>query len=73
MNCQKLYTKELANLSVCDKAKIFIDFHGEVKSSHMLDKPLSAKNFIKYLSNEGLSVKNIYWKMWAATISLSCS
>jgi len=70
--CKKLFTQEQRKWQVCQRAKIFIDFHGEAIAEHMSDRHFQMKNLVTFMRNENLGYKDIFWKIWAATISFDC-
>ena len=40
---------------VCEKARIFIDFHGNVIAEHIPDRNWQPNKFLMYLKDQGLT------------------
>jgi hypothetical protein len=57
---------------VCPKAKIFIDFHGIVIAQHVADRYWDINRFIQFMKKEGVTWKDIYWKIWGRLQSFEC-
>ena len=71
--CNELFTQAQIESLKCPKAKIFIDFHGNIISKHVGDNNWSLNKFINYLhSNCKMSWRDIYWKIWSYTIEFKC-
>jgi hypothetical protein len=70
--CNKLYTAAQNEWMVCEKARIFIDFHGNVIAEHVPDRNWQANKFLLYLKDQGLSWKEIYWRIWGRLPFFSC-
>ena len=69
----KLFARCHARELVCPKAKIFIDFHGNVMAEHV---PMAKWDMNKLLLNlraRKLSWRDIYWKVWGIISLLKCS
>ena len=47
--CNYLYTSSQREWMVCDKAKIFIDFHGSVIAQHVSDRTWDMNKFVMFL------------------------
>ena len=71
--CNKLFTREQKNWSICSKTNIFIDFHGRVIAEHVADRFWDTNKFIHYLRQQcNLSWKEIYYKIWSHFVVLHC-
>jgi DNA-directed RNA polymerase subunit RPC12/RpoP len=71
--CSKLFTQKQQDKFGCQKAKIFIDFHGKVIANHMFDRTFDVKKFINYCkTNMKFSWKQIYWKVYSHTQDFQC-
>lgn len=57
---------------ICEKANIFIDFHGAVIAQHVADTSFDMQKFIMNLKSKGMSWRQIYWKIWGRLISFNC-
>jgi hypothetical protein len=66
-HCGKLYTAELHGKVFCRKAKMFVDFHGEMVASCQPSKGWNVNNYVKQLRAEEMAWREIYWKIWGAT------
>ena len=73
VNCNLLYTEQQEKWMTCDKAKIIIDSHGEAISQHLSDKYFDMFNFFEFMKKEGLTWKQIFWKIWASMQTFKCS
>lgn len=71
--CDQLYTNEQRDWMVCDKAKIFIDFHGCVIAQHVADRSFDMQKFLMMLKNSGMTWRQIYWKIWGRLVSFNCA
>lgn len=71
--CNKLYTARQNEWMVCEKATIFIDFHGNVIAEHVPDRNWQANKFLLYLKEQGLTWKEIYWRIWGRLPFFSCA
>lgn len=70
--CNSLYTSAQREWMVCEKAQIFIDFHGKVIAEHVPDQNWEANKFLMYLKEQGLNWKDIYWRIWGRLPFFSC-
>lgn len=71
--CNKLYTRSQKAWMICTKAKLFIDFHGNVIAEHVADRNWEINKFIHFLRQQGgLSWRETYWKIWSHLITLHC-
>lgn len=58
---------------VCQKAKIFIDVHGSVITQHVAFRYFDVQKFVNHLfKEEGITMKVIFWKLWAFLQVLHC-
>ncbi|OMJ85002.1 hypothetical protein SteCoe_13777 [Stentor coeruleus] len=62
--CNKLYTSAQREWMICEKAQIFIDFHGNVIAQHIPDRNWDMNKFLLFLKEQGLSWRDIYWRIW---------
>ena len=58
--CNKLYTNSQSEWMVCEKARIFIDFHGNVIAEHVPDRNWDFSKFLLHLKEKGLTWREIY-------------
>jgi len=71
--CNKLFTQSQRTWMVCPKACGFIDFHGTVIAEHVADRYWDTRKFLNYLKQScGLTLKEIYYKIWSHLITLHC-
>ena len=70
--CNKLYTQAQSEWMVCEKARIFIDFHGNVIAEHVPDRNWQANKFLMHLKEQSLSWKEIYWRLWGRLPFFHC-
>jgi hypothetical protein len=57
----------------CSKGKPFIDFHGQLRAKHTIDKDWDLKKFITYIRETyRISWKEIYWKVWSYLYLFKC-
>ena len=71
--CMQLFTKEQRKYLLCSKGKAFIDFHGELRAKHTIDKEWDLKKFITYIRETyRISWKEIYWKVWSYLKVFKC-
>ena len=54
MYCNKMYSNKHGEM-VCEKAQIFIDFHGNVIAEHVPDPSWEFSKFLVYMKEQGLS------------------
>lgn len=71
--CNKLYTNEQHEWMMCEKARIFIDFHGNVIAEHVADRNWEINKFFLFLKEQSLTWREIYWKIWARLIPFNCA
>lgn len=72
--CNKLYSQQQQDKLSCNKAKIFIDFHGSVIAKHMPDRAFDFKKFIGYVSSKKLlDYRSLFWRVIAWTLVMKCS
>lgn len=53
--CNKLYTNDQHEWMICEKARIFIDFHGNVIAEHVPDRNWEFNKFMLFLREQGIS------------------
>jgi len=70
--CNKLFTTSQHEWMVCEKARIFIDFHGNVIAEHVADRNWDINKFLMYVKQQGLTWREIYWKLWGRLVSFNC-
>jgi hypothetical protein len=67
-HCGKLYTAELKGRGVfCRKAKMFVDFHGEMVATCQPSRGWNVNEYVKQLRAGDKSWREIYWKIWGST------
>ena len=72
--CLKLFTKSQQSVLSCSKGKPFIDFNGQQRAKHGIDKEWDLKKFITYVRETyRISWKEIYWKVWSHLNYFKCS
>lgn len=71
--CNNLYTASQNERMVCEKARIFIDFHGNVIAEHVPDRNWQVNKFLMYLKDQNLTWKEIYWRIWGRLPFFSCA
>jgi Domain of unknown function (DUF3342)/CHORD len=70
--CNKLYTSSQREWMVCEKAQIFIDFHGNVIAEHVPDRNWEAGKFLTFLKEQGLNWREVYWRIWGRLPFFQC-
>lgn len=71
--CLRLFTKSQRKDLSCTKGKPFIDFHGQLRAKHTIDKEWDLKKFITYIRETyRISWKEIYWKVWSYLYLFKC-
>ncbi len=71
--CGRIFTAAQAQWMVCAKAKIFLDFHGNVIAQHVAARSFDFHKYLLWLRNKSLSWRDIYWRIWAMTTTLYCT
>mmetsp|Transcript_84954 Transcript_84954/g.160086 ORF Transcript_84954/g.160086 Transcript_84954/m.160086 type:complete len:970 (-) Transcript_84954:69-2978(-) len=72
--CHGLFTAKQRECTVCPKADIFIDFHGNVIAQHVADADWDMSSYVQYCREViRLQWREIYWKMWARVHTFRCS
>ena len=72
--CLKLFTKSQQQVLACTKGKAFIDYNGQQRAKHVIDKEWDLKKFITYVRETyRISWKEIYWKVWSHLNYFKCS
>lgn len=70
--CNKLFTSSQRSWMVCNKAEIFIDFHGSVIAQHVSDRTWDINKFVLFMRQKGLNWRDIFWKIWGHLNSFDC-
>lgn len=72
--CRGLFTARQRELTVCPKAEIFIDFHGNVIAQHVADTDWDVSHYVQYCREVlQLPWREIYWRIWARVHMFRCS
>ena len=58
---------------ICPKAKIFIDFHGDVIQQHQSDRAWDVNKFVMYLRQKQVPWREIFWKLYAKLEIFDCA
>jgi hypothetical protein len=61
------------HLQACPKAKIYIDFHGNMIAEHVPTANWDMNKFLLNLRARKLSWREIYWKVWGIIATLRCT
>ncbi len=70
--CNRLFTLEQREWMSCDKAKIFIDFHGNVISKHVADRDFDMHSFIMSLRAAKWSWQKIFLNIYSLFQEYDC-
>lgn len=58
----------------CDKATIFIDFHGNVIAQHVADRDFDMHSFLMFLKDKlKWAWDQIFWNIYALLVEFDCS
>jgi hypothetical protein len=71
--CDRLFTSEQKQYMVCEKAQIFIDFHGNVIAEHVPDRNWEMNKFILFLKSQSFTWRELYWKLWGRLVAFTCT
>lgn len=72
--CRALFTATQRECTVCPKADIFIDFHGNAIAKHVADTDWDVGRYVRYCHEKlQLSWRAIYWRLWGRVQTLHCS
>uniref|UniRef100_A0A0G4ICP8 SANT and BTB domain-containing protein n=1 Tax=Chromera velia CCMP2878 TaxID=1169474 RepID=A0A0G4ICP8_9ALVE len=72
--CKELFAEEFREVLICPRARLFIDFHGQMIARHVADKDWEIESFVTYLKEkEGKSFRDIFWVVWGRVHCLQCS
>eukprot|EP00698_Gefionella_okellyi_P001586 TRINITY_DN11514_c0_g1_i1.p1 TRINITY_DN11514_c0_g1~~TRINITY_DN11514_c0_g1_i1.p1 ORF type:complete len:640 (-),score=128.82 TRINITY_DN11514_c0_g1_i1:1537-3456(-) len=71
--CGRMFTPDQREWMVCSKAKIFIDFHGNVLAQHVQERSFDRNAFVETLHlKRKMSWKDVFWRVWAMVQTLRC-
>mmetsp|Transcript_66000 Transcript_66000/g.143830 ORF Transcript_66000/g.143830 Transcript_66000/m.143830 type:complete len:707 (-) Transcript_66000:127-2247(-) len=71
--CSRLFTDRQREFMVCPKAKIFIDFHGNVIAQHVANKDWDVSSYVRHCHEElQLQWRDIYWRIWGRLQLMKC-
>lgn len=71
--CMRLFTKDQRKIMSCNKGKAIIDYHGELRAKHVIDREWDLKKFITFVRETyRISWKEIYWKVWSYLHCFNC-
>jgi len=71
--CGKLFSQNETR-DICDKAPLFIDFHGKVIARHSADKDWRASHCARYMNVENsIPYRRIYWRIWGCVNKIFCT
>ena len=71
--CSKLFAQRNRPHLVCPKAKIFIDYHGNVIAEHVPMAKWDMNKFLLTLRGRKMTWREIYWKCWGIITTMDCS
>lgn len=72
--CRALFTARQRECTVCPKADVFIDFHGNAIAKHVADESWDVSRYVRYCHEQlQLSWRAIYWRLWGRVQTLHCS
>ena len=71
--CGKLFAAKDRCKTACSKAKIFIDFHGNVIAEHAPSRAWDVNKYLLSLRARKLSWSEIYWRVWGLMATMDCS
>ena len=71
--CSKLFAQRNRRHLVCPKAKIFIDYHGNVIAEHVPMAKWDMNKFLLTLRGRKMTWREIYWKCWGIITTMDCS
>ncbi|KAG9397433.1 Protein of unknown function DUF3342 [Carpediemonas membranifera] len=71
--CGDIYGQEHRDMYKCAKAKVFVDFHGDIISDHVPDTAFLPSEWMSGLKESLGTWKAAYWRAWAFTRPLHCT
>jgi hypothetical protein len=71
--CNKLFTMSQRKVLHCSKAKSYIDYNGQVRAKHIIDRSWDLKKFVTFVRETyRISWREIYWKVWSYLQVFKC-
>ena len=71
--CNKLFTMSQRKVLDCPKAKTYIDYNGQVRAKHVVDRSWDLKKFVTFVRETyRISWREIYWKVWSYLQVFKC-
>ena len=67
-----MFTRSTAELVPCEAAEMYVDAYGCQISAHEEDDEFKASSLTQFMRKQGLSWKEIFWKIWACTQVFKC-
>ncbi|KAG9393323.1 Protein of unknown function DUF3342 [Carpediemonas membranifera] len=71
-HCGDVYPADRRDKYRCERSKIYIDFHGDLRSSHVADSSFKQGTWIGSLKRSLGTWQAVYWRVWAHTRELVC-
>lgn len=71
--CNKLFTMSQRKVLHCSKAKSYIDYNGQIRAKHVVDRAWDLKKFVTFVRETyRISWREIYWKVWSYLYIFKC-
>lgn len=70
--CGQLFATKNRERLVCEKAKMFIDVHGNVIAEHVPSSSWDVNRYLLALRAKRLSWREVYWKVWGVMATMRC-
>lgn len=72
--CRSLFTAKQRERTVCPKADIFIDFHGNAIAKHVADETWDVSRYVRHCHEQlQLPWRAIYWRVWGRVQTFYCA
>ena len=71
--CNRLFTMSQRKVLHCSKAKSYIDYNGQIRAKHVVDRAWDLKKFVTFVRETyRISWREIYWKVWSYHYMFKC-
>ncbi|KAJ3290821.1 hypothetical protein HK104_006501 [Borealophlyctis nickersoniae] len=71
--CQKVYAREQEPYLRCDRARVEVDFNGEINALHRRNEKFDPNDYIASLRLTCASWKEVFWRVWGITNHMRCT
>ena len=72
VQCKSLFTYASSDWAFCPNAQVYIDAHGRQIVEHEEDENFKPNQLTSFMRKQGLSWKEIFWKIWASMQQFKC-